>query len=261
MALWDSFVSRTMSAILSDFHFTFDAACVAQMPLRVFAEPQSSVIQAVKPEVIDSRSLVDLYDELLSASDKEKRVSMKTIRDNRAALDKFEVWGRMQHRVVAGRSLSLLEQPKILRTYAEVLRAQPKGNSSAMASKALSSVGKLAGACVRAGMHMMPPGGFLGRHLDAECHPIRPWRRTHSIVLGVNSAWGELCGGELVIEPDTIIGVKPGRAVIFETAGTWHQVNRVNTDVSGLYRKTLALFAWQIDHNCDGGTSANFSGA
>ena len=112
-----------------------------------------------------------------------------------------------------------------------------------------------------AGMHMMPPGGFLGRHLDAECHPIRPWRRTHSIVMGVNSAWGELCGGELVIEPDTIIGVEPGRAVIFETAGTWHQVNRVNTDVSGLYRKTLALFAWQIDHNCDGGTSANFSGA
>jgi hypothetical protein len=109
-----------------------------------------------------------------------------------------------------------------------------------------------------AGMHMMPPGGFLGRHLDAECHPIRPWKRTHSIVMGVNSAWGELCGGELVIEPDTIIGVEPGRAVIFETAGTWHQVNRVNTDVSGLYRKTLALFAWKIDHNCDGRTSANF---
>jgi Rps23 Pro-64 3,4-dihydroxylase Tpa1-like proline 4-hydroxylase len=112
-----------------------------------------------------------------------------------------------------------------------------------------------------AGMHMMPPGGFLARHLDAECHPIRPWKRTHSIVMSINSAWGELCGGELIIEPDTMIGVEPGRAVIFETAGTWHQVNRVNTDVSGLYRKTLALFAWQIDHNCDGRTSANFSGA
>ena len=109
-----------------------------------------------------------------------------------------------------------------------------------------------------AGMHMMPPGGFLGRHLDAECHPIRPWRRTHSIVMSVNSAWGELCGGELVIEPGTIIGVEPGRAVIFETAGTWHQVNRVNTDVSGIYRKTLALFAWKIDHDYSGKTSANF---
>ena len=109
-----------------------------------------------------------------------------------------------------------------------------------------------------AGMHMMPPGGFLSRHLDAECHPIRPWRRTHSIVMSVNSAWGELCGGELIIEPDTVIGVEPGRAVIFETSGTWHQVNRVNTDVSKLHRKTLALFAWQIDHDCDGRTAANF---
>lgn len=109
-----------------------------------------------------------------------------------------------------------------------------------------------------AGMHMMPPGGFLGRHLDAECHPIRAWRRTHSIVMSVNSAWGESCGGELIIEPDTIIGVEPGRAVIFETTGTWHQVNRVNTDVSKLHRKTLALFAWKIDHDCHGRTAANF---
>ncbi len=146
-----------MSAILSDFHFTFDAACVAQMPLRVFSEPQSSVMEAAKPEVIDCRSLVDLYDELLSGIDKEKRVSVKTVRDNRAALDKFEVWGNAQHRVVGGRPLSLLEQPKILRAYAEVLRNQAKGNSSAMASKALSSIGKLAGACVRAGMLKQKP--------------------------------------------------------------------------------------------------------
>jgi hypothetical protein len=157
MALWDSFVSRTMAAVLSDFHFTFDAACVAQMPLRVFPEPQSRVIEAVKPEVIDCRSLVDLYDELLAASDKEKRVSVKTVRDNRAALDKFEAWGKSQHRIVGGRPLSLLEQPKILRGYAEFLRAQVKGNSSAMASKACSAIGKLAGACVRAGLLKQKP--------------------------------------------------------------------------------------------------------
>ena len=54
-----------MSAILSDFHFTFDAGCVGQIPLRLFPEPQSRVIEAVKPEVIDCRSLVDLYDEFL----------------------------------------------------------------------------------------------------------------------------------------------------------------------------------------------------
>lgn len=112
-----------------------------------------------------------------------------------------------------------------------------------------------------AGMHMMPPGGFLTRHLDAERHPIRPWRRTHSIVMSVNSAWGELCGGELIIEPDAVIGVEPSRAVIFETKGTWHQVNRVNTDVTRLHRKTLALFAWTVDRDCEGTTSAQFTGA
>jgi hypothetical protein len=149
-----------MSAVLSDFHFTFDASCAGQMPFRVFSEPQSKVIEVVevvKPEVVDNRSLVDLYNELLAASDKEKRVSVKTIQDNRSALDKFETWGKAQHRVVAGRPLSLLEQPKILRTYAEVLRAKPKGNSSAMASKACSSIGKLAAACVRAELIKQKP--------------------------------------------------------------------------------------------------------
>ena len=146
-----------MSAVLSEFHFTFDAGCVGQIPLRVFLEPQNRVIDAARPEVIESRSLVDLYDELLSATDKEKRVSVKTIRDNRSAIDKFEAWGKAQHRVVAGRAVSLLEQPKILRAYAEFLRAQVKGNSSAMASKALGSIGKLAGACVRAEMIKQKP--------------------------------------------------------------------------------------------------------
>jgi hypothetical protein len=146
-----------MSAVLSEFHFTFDAGCVGQIPLRVFPEPQNRVIEAARPEVIESRSLVDLYDALLSATDKEKRVSVKTIRDNRSAIDKFETWGKAQHRVVAGRAVSLLEQPKILRAYAEFLRAQVKGNSSAMASKALGSIGKLAGACVRAEMIKQKP--------------------------------------------------------------------------------------------------------
>ena len=45
----DSFVSRTMSAILSEFQFTFDAGCVGQMPLRVFPESQIRVAE----EVID----------------------------------------------------------------------------------------------------------------------------------------------------------------------------------------------------------------
>ena len=111
-----------------------------------------------------------------------------------------------------------------------------------------------------AGLHMMPPGGFLGRHLDAECHPIRPWRRTHSIVLFVNHQWGELCGGQLILEPDHRIDVNPNTAVVFETADRWHSVNRVGTDISGLHRKTLALFAWELS-DCAGAIQANFSGS
>jgi hypothetical protein len=110
-----------------------------------------------------------------------------------------------------------------------------------------------------AGMHMMPPGGFLGRHLDAECHPIRPWKRTHSIVMGVNSGWGELCGGKLILEGIGEFPVQePGTAIVFETPGQWHEVTRVNTDVSLLHRKTLALFAWQQDSDCHGSSAANF---
>ena len=116
-----------------------------------------------------------------------------------------------------------------------------------------------------AGMHMMPPGGFLGRHLDAECHPIRPWRRTHSIVMPVNSAWGELCGGQLVIEsnldsqPDTIIFPEPGQAIIFETAGQWHEVTPVACNAHQ-YRKTLALFAWDLRYDHAAKSHADFSG-
>ena len=107
------------------------------------------------------------------------------------------------------------------------------------------------------GCHMLPPGGFLGRHLDAECHPIRPWRRTHSIVMGCNSHWCAEMGGELSIEGQAIILPQFGQAVIFETLGTWHEVLEVNHGF-GAYRKTLALFAWTTDSECDGDTTATF---
>ena len=103
-----------------------------------------------------------------------------------------------------------------------------------------------------AGMHMMPASGFLGRHLDAECHPIRPWKRTHSIVLSLN----ETIGGNLILEGVGKFSPEPGRVIVFETASQWHEVTQVAADSQ--WRKTLALFAWQIDHNCDGRTSANF---
>ena len=108
-----------------------------------------------------------------------------------------------------------------------------------------------------AGLHMLPPGGFLARHLDAECHPIRPWRRTHSIVLSVTSGWHESYGGQLWIEDETTVTPTIGTAVIFTTEGTPHEVLPVAID-SPHSRKTLALFAWTNADDCDGQTSANF---
>lgn len=102
-----------------------------------------------------------------------------------------------------------------------------------------------------AGLHMLPPGGFLAKHLDAECHPIRPWKRTHSIVLGLHA----VDGGALVLWPETIeMGIN--RAVIFETAGQWHEVTHLRGQE---FRKTLALFAWAKDQDCQGSTSAQFA--
>lgn len=105
-----------------------------------------------------------------------------------------------------------------------------------------------------AGLHMMPPGGFLGRHLDAECHPIRPWRRTHSIVMSVNSVWLPEYGGELYMEDEDPFQPRCGTAVVFTTADQWHEVLPVTGE---RYRKTLALFAWTVD-DCAGSTSAVF---
>lgn len=108
-----------------------------------------------------------------------------------------------------------------------------------------------------AGLHQIPPGGFLGRHLDAEFHPLKAWQRTHSIVMFLDDFRPE-DGGELVIEPFEVIQPVANRVVIFETPGVWHEV--LPTSRVAQMRRTLALFAWReaIGH---GNTSARFEDA
>jgi len=105
-----------------------------------------------------------------------------------------------------------------------------------------------------AGMHMLPPSGYLTRHIDAERHPIKPWRRTHSIVLFVNTIAEEF-GGALTIGEDHI-QPKFNTCVVFETADQLHEV--LPLAEAAPYRKTLALFAWTHDES-PGRSSANFS--
>lgn len=111
-----------------------------------------------------------------------------------------------------------------------------------------------------AGMHMLGPGGFLGRHLDAEFHQLRKWRRTHSIVMFCNTAWEPHDGGQLLIEGHWPVEVNPGTAVVFQTDQTWHEVARVTGEQ---YRKTMALFAWEMCETGGAGenTRAQFKGA
>lgn len=106
-----------------------------------------------------------------------------------------------------------------------------------------------------AGLHQIPPGGFLGRHQDAERHPIRPWVRTHSIVLFLDD-FQEEDGGKLVLEPDVHITPKANMAVVFETPKVWHYVQR--TAETAPMRRTLALFAWAESRSFEGATAAKF---
>lgn len=130
--------------------------------LKVYEEPESEKDQEQPAEVEhaepvaklvhESRSLVDLYKDLLSERDKERRVSVKTIRDNHSVLNRFERWALDTGKVNGLQPIELLTVPGIMRDFAGHIRSQPKGNSSAMASKALGVLIKLGNACDAVGM-------------------------------------------------------------------------------------------------------------
>jgi hypothetical protein len=105
----------------------------------------------------DRRTLVELHDELLAERDREHRVAAKTQKDNRAMLRRFEEWLDVQHGGTTTDYLSAMQAPNVLRQYAEYLRSQTKGNSASMCSKALATIGKVAGACVKAGLIRQKP--------------------------------------------------------------------------------------------------------
>ena len=98
-----------------------------------------------------------------------------------------------------------------------------------------------------AGLHLMPAGSSLGPHTDATHHPQRPWRRLSSLVFFLDD-----CGGGELICGDETIAPRANTAARF-AACQLHQVLPVVTD-----RKTLSLFAWEIDHGPKQNTSAQF---
>ena len=85
------------------------------------------------------------------------------------------------------------------------------------------------------GMHTLPPGGFLGRHKDAEIHPLTGWSRILNAILFIEGS------GDLYLDKDGNYNIHPvpGRLVLFETRGAWHGVEKTSET-----RKSLAVYWW-----------------
>ena len=94
-----------------------------------------------------------------------------------------------------------------------------------------------------AGLHEIPPGGHLRRHLDSDIMLGTGWRRELSLVLFVDP-WRPEWGGSLVVR-EQIIEPKRNRLVIFACDDdAWHEVQPVTGPEP---RRTLALFFWSTE--------------
>ena len=94
-----------------------------------------------------------------------------------------------------------------------------------------------------AGLHCIPEGGFLSRHLDGERHPLKGWRREINAVLFVNP-WRQEWGGRLYFD-DQAIEPAFNRLVLFQTTGNaYHGVEAVAGPID---RRTISLFWWSLN--------------
>lgn len=95
-----------------------------------------------------------------------------------------------------------------------------------------------------AGMHVIPPGGWLSKHLDSDHHPITGWARRYSAVLCVNPHWDMKWGGAFELGDKTVYP-SFNRLVIFETTDdAWHEVTKVTGPSP---RCTISVFFWSAD--------------
>jgi len=101
--------------------------------------------------------------------------------------------------------------------------------------------------CYGSGLHYMPTGSSLDQHVDASHHPQKPWRRVSSLVYFLE----DCSGGELVVMGE-VISPHAGMAVSFESNQN-HEVLNVLSE-----RRTISLFAWDIDYGKKKNTSAVF---
>lgn len=94
------------------------------------------------------------------------------------------------------------------------------------------------------GLHVIPPGGSLPAHLDADVHPRLGLARAWSACLYVHPEWQGGWGGELALhgERPLITPPVPGRLVAFD-ATIRHEVLQVRCP-PGRERRSIALFGY-----------------
>jgi len=115
-----------------------------------------------------------------------------------------------------------------------------------------------------AGLHEIPPTGFIRNHVDALEHPTKNWRREYTIILYLNSEWQEEWGGAFCINDskgETLEKIYPvyEQLLIFQpTPHTYHSVEPVYKGAPS--RKTLTLFYWSECEKQGLNTQADFGG-
>lgn len=97
-----------------------------------------------------------------------------------------------------------------------------------------------------AGLHCIPPFGFLKMHCDFDRHPEHgDWKRRLNFLIYLNEQWKDSWGGHLSLgeEQETKIAPLGGRAVIFETTDTsWHGHPEPLFCPPDVQRRSLAMY-------------------
>lgn len=100
-----------------------------------------------------------------------------------------------------------------------------------------------------AGLHCIPPGGFLKMHCDFNVHP-KGWHRRVNMLIYLNERWEDSWRGQLQLGLDwDAIKIAPigGRCVIFETTdSTWHGHPEPLACPPDVQRRSLALYFYTV---------------
>ncbi len=106
-----------------------------------------------------------------------------------------------------------------------------------------------------AGLHCIPPGGFLKMHVDFNAHPKYKWHRRVNLLLFLNQDWEEKWGGKLRLQdkannPSSLLEWTPiaGRCVVFETNDqSWHGHPEPLTCPNNRQRRSIAIYFYSQD--------------